>query len=120
MTESGPLIDREYRMPDLIVQDSANTIMYNTAQGVEIFSSDHPYATQSADDLNFNYEAFGASVRTSYKVCPGPHDPSNDNAQGLDGPKTTVIESSAEMALPNAGSGGGDVSGDAASLVRHR
>jgi hypothetical protein len=111
MTESGPLIDRAYRMPDLIVQDSANTIMYNTAQGVEIFSSDHPYATQSADDLNFNYEAFGASVRTSYKVCPGPHDPFNDNAQGPDGgDKTTVIEGAALMALPNAGSDSGDLS----------
>ncbi len=46
MTASGPLVDREYKMPDLIIQDTANTIMVNTPSGVDIWSSDHPHEHQ--------------------------------------------------------------------------
>jgi hypothetical protein len=108
MTGTGPLVDREYRMPDLIVQDTANTVMVNTADGVEIFSSDHPLASASASETMFSYEAFGGSVRTFYGACPGVRDPLDPDKVGPEGPDTTVIVGTAGMVLPNAGSSGGD------------
>lgn len=112
MTQNGPLVNREYRMPDLIIQDSANTVMFNTGERVEIFSSDHPMARPgAANDLSFNYEAFGGSVRTFRGACPGPRDPLDPDKQGPDGPETTVVVGSAGMVIPNAGADGGDLSG---------
>ncbi|MCA9972776.1 MAG: fibronectin type III domain-containing protein, partial [Anaerolineales bacterium] len=111
MTASGPLIDREYRMPDLIVQDTANTIMVNTPGGVDVWSSDHPLAAPAAGGVNFNYEAFEGSVRTYRGPCPGARDPLNPDQQAPPGPETTVIVGSAGMVLPNAGADSGDLSG---------
>lgn len=112
MLNNGPLVDREYSMPDLIVQDSANTVMFNTAQGVEIYSSDHPLSRLAgADDLSFNYEAYSGSVRTFRGLCPGARDPLDPDKQSPDGPMTTVVVGTAGMILPNAGSDSGDVSG---------
>jgi hypothetical protein len=94
MTAGGPFIDRHYRMPDLIIQDSANTVMFNTGSGVDIYSSDHPLAPKDANGVSFSYQAFGANVRTFQGQCP----------IGTAGPQTTVIVGDANMALPNAGS----------------
>ncbi|NJL33209.1 MAG: hypothetical protein HC893_04320 [Chloroflexaceae bacterium] len=105
-----PIIDnvvREYRMPDLIVQDEANMIMINTASGVEIASTDHPKSKLSdADDLSFSYEAFDAGVRTFRGPCPLPRDPLNPDQGGGAGPETTIIQGTAGMSIPNAGSDG--------------
>jgi len=94
MTSSGPVIDCQYRMPDLIIQDSANTVMFNTANGVNIYSSDHPLAAQDANGVSFSYQAYGASVSTYQGPCP----------TSPPGPDTTVIVGNASMALPNLGS----------------
>ena len=107
MTGNGPRIDRNYTMPDLIVQDSANTVMFNTADRLEVFSTDHPMAKvfpqAKADDTTFNYEAFNATVKTFLKPCPGGRDPLNPDQQAPPGPKTTVVEGKATMTLPNLG-----------------
>lgn len=110
MTATGPLIDREYKMPDLIIQDTANTIMINTAGGVDIWSSDHPMSASNVG-VNFNYEAYDGSVRTYRGQCPGPRDPLNPDQQAPPGPITTVVVGTAGMVLPNAGADSGDLSG---------
>ncbi len=110
MTGGGPLVDREYRMPDLIIQDTANTIMFNTPEGVDIWSTDHPLAAPNASGMAFNYEAYDGSVRTFRMPCPGPHDPFNDNTQLPPGPVVTVVKGSAGMVLPNVGADSGDLS----------
>lgn len=92
MTRNGPIVDRQYRMPDLIIQDSASTVMFNTANGVHIYSRDHPSAPSDANGVSFSYQAYGGSVRTYQGPCPG-----------TSGPDTTVIVGNANMALPNLG-----------------
>jgi len=101
-------IDRGYRMPDLIIQDQAGTVMINTPDGVEIYSRDHPESQLRADGYSFSYEAFGATISTSYKACPLPRDPLNPEKK-LDGtePITTVVEGSATLSVPNAESTSG-------------
>ncbi|MCA9982111.1 MAG: hypothetical protein KDD89_14805, partial [Anaerolineales bacterium] len=118
MTNDGPLTDREYKMPDIIIQDSANTVIFNLPTGAEIYSSDHPMSRHvMADDLSFNYETFGASVRTFEGKCPGPRDPLDPNKQGPEGPTTTVVVGTATMSLPNMDSDSGDMSGGAGITV---
>lgn len=118
MTNNGALIQREYKMPDIIIQDSANTVIFNLPSGAEIYSSDHPMSRHvMADDLSFNYETFGASVRTFEGKCPGPRDPLDPNKQGPEGPTTTVVIGTATMSLPNLDSDSGDMSGGAGITV---
>lgn len=118
MRVDGHWVDRQYTMPDLIVQDSEGTILINTEGRLEVFSTDHPLAGEilgadgvlGADDVSFSYEAFDATVRTFYGVCPGPRDPLNPNSPPSDAQatNTTVIVGQASMSLPNAESGTGD------------
>ena len=114
MTATGPNTVREYRMPDLIIQDQAGTVMFNTPQGVEIYSRDHPMSRLglNGDDYSFSYETFGGSVSTYEGECPVARDPlapPGQNTQGGTGPTTTIISGTATMSLPNAESteGGG-------------
>jgi len=106
MTSSGPYTMRDYRMPDLIVQDKAGTVMFNTVQGVEIYSRDHPLSRMgtSGEDYSFSYEAFGASIRTYEGVCPKPRDPLNPipPSSSPPGPAATILVGTATMSLPNA------------------
>ncbi len=92
MTANGPIVDRQYRMPDLIIQDSASTLMFNTPNGVHIYSRDHPNAPINASGVSFSYQAYGGSVRTYQGNCPNTSD------------YTTVIVGNANMTLPNLGS----------------
>ncbi|HUW14294.1 MAG TPA: DNRLRE domain-containing protein, partial [Anaerolineae bacterium] len=106
MTSSEPYIVREYRMPDLIIQDQAGTVMLNTEQGVEIYSRDHPLSRlgTSGSDYSFSYEAFGGSIRTYEGECPKPRDPLNPSPPPSNppGPTTTILVGTATMSLPNA------------------
>ncbi len=102
-------VDRGYRMPDLIIQDQAGTVMINTPQGVEIYSRDHPMSQLREDESHgFSYEAFGATIKTYQGVCPPPRDPLNPE-KILDGTGqiTTVVEGSATLSVPNAESTSG-------------
>jgi hypothetical protein len=122
MLPQGHAVDRQYTMPDLIIQDSAGTIMINTEGRLEVFSTDHPRAGEllrpdgvlGADAVSFSYEAFDATVRTFYGMCPGPRDPLNPNNPPSDAQsiKTTVVVGQASMSLPNAESGTGDDGND--------
>ena len=106
MMATGPNTVREYRMPDLIIQDQAGTVMFNTPQGVEIYSRDHPMSRLglNGDDYSFSYEAFGGSVRTYEGECPKPRDALNPNPppSSPPGPTTTILVGTATMSLPNA------------------
>jgi len=94
MAPSGPVVDRNFHMPDLIIQDTAKTVMFNTASGVRIYSTDHPQAASDASGVSFSYQAYGASVQIKQMACP----------EGTSNDKTTVIIGTATMGLPNMGS----------------
>jgi len=103
-------VDRGYRMPDLIIQDQAGTVMINTPQGVEIYSKDHPMSQLREDESHgFSYEAFGATIKTYQGVCPLPNDPLNPGKVIDDGTDqiTTVVKGSATLSVPNAESTSG-------------
>ena len=102
-------VARGYRMPDLIIQDQAGTVMINTPEGVEIYSKDHPESQLRADDgYSFSYEAFGATIKTYQGVCPSPRDPLNpETILPGTGQITTVVEGSATLSVPNAESTSG-------------
>jgi hypothetical protein len=110
MAPTGPHTVRQYRMPDLIIQDQASTVMINTPQGVEIYSRDHPESRLDTDSggYSFSYEAFGATIRTYQGVCPLPRNPL-DPTKILPGTAqtTTVVEGEATLSLPNAESTSG-------------
>jgi hypothetical protein len=110
MEPAGPHTVRQYRMPDLIIQDQAGTVMINMPQGVEIYSRDHPESRLGLDGggYSFSYEAFGATIRTYQGVCPLPRNPL-DPTEILPGTAktTTVVEGEATMSLPNAESTSG-------------
>ncbi|MFN2241317.1 MAG: hypothetical protein ACK2U2_03450, partial [Anaerolineae bacterium] len=110
MAPIGPQTVRQYRMPDLLIQDQAGTVMINTPQGVEIYSRDHPESRLGLEGggYSFSYEAFGATIRTYYGVCPLPRNPL-DPTEILPGSAqtTTVVEGQATLSLPNAESTSG-------------
>jgi hypothetical protein len=110
MTATNYHMVRQYRMPDLIIQDQAGTVMINTPQGVEIYSRDHPESRLdlNSGDFSFSYEAFGATIRTYLGQCPLPRNPL-DPTKVLPGTAqtTTVVEGEATLSLPNAESTSG-------------
>ncbi|MFQ5613849.1 MAG: hypothetical protein ACE5H9_17145, partial [Anaerolineae bacterium] len=106
MTADGWQIDRKYQMPDLIVQDQANLVMFNSATAVEVFSSDHPMAS-SAQGVGFSFQAYGATVTTYQGACPAAKSP--PDLAGGQVENTTVVKGHGFIALPNIGGGGGDV-----------
>jgi hypothetical protein len=111
----GQVIDRQYDMPDLIVQENAGTVMIQDAGGLSVLSTDHPHAREAATQANstsFSYEAFEAEVKTFKGICPRPRDPLTGQPVGPEGAVTTVVIGEATMSMPNvssesAGNGGG-------------
>ncbi|MGD8598380.1 MAG: hypothetical protein PVJ26_15245, partial [Anaerolineae bacterium] len=113
MTSAGHNRDREYTMPDLIVQDAANLVLVNLPGRLEAFSADHPLAANT-NTTSFSFEAFEATVTTYFGECPRPRDPLNPGQQvGPPAEKKTVIIGQAVMAIPNADAGSGDTTGGA-------
>ena len=107
---AGQVVDRKYRMPDMIIQENAGTITLQDASGVSIFSKDHPKAMpQEENSTSFSYEAFEAEVETFKGPCPPLIDPLTGGTIGSE-ETTTVVLGKAIMSLPNAN---GDTGADA-------
>ena len=90
-----------WKLPDIHLDQSPGTVMMQRAGELAIFSKDHPdEATTSSDSTqNFSFDTWDGSVSVKDQPCdPG-------------GPIVSVVQGSANIALPmmgDDGSGGGD------------
>ncbi len=84
-----------WKMPDVNVNNYAKTVMLSQAGELQVFSTDHPLASQRPNvAANFSFRTFGASVEVTEEPCPGSSNPQ----------KVTVIKGSTKLALPGLGS----------------
>jgi hypothetical protein len=116
LSAGGELVDRQYRMPDMIIQENAGTVMLQDAGGLSVFSKDHPRArqagTQEENSTSFSYETFEAEVKTFKGECPPLIDPLTGDKIGSP-ETTTVVTGRATMSMPNANSEGASGGGGA-------
>jgi hypothetical protein len=86
-----------WELPDIHIVDSAGLMMFNRPGQLQVFSADHPYATDF--DQSFSFDTWGATVSVKEEAC----------TQG--GPVVTVVRGSASIALPSIGDDGSGGSG---------
>lgn len=86
---------RNWKMPDILVTGSAQTVVYSADGQVQVFSTDHPSASDQANtNVGFSYKSFGARVEISDDICPGSSNPQ----------RVQVIKGSSKIKLPGIGS----------------
>jgi hypothetical protein len=86
-----------WELPDIHIEDSAGSMIFSRPGDLQIFSADHPYATNF--DQSFSFDTWGATVSVKEEAC----------TQG--GPVVTVVRGSANIALPSVGDDGSGGSG---------
>ncbi len=63
---------REWRMPDVLINQLPQTVMMSSAGSLQVFSSDHPDSLQKTNTtVGFSFKTFGAKVEIVDDVCPG-------------------------------------------------
>ncbi len=86
-----------WKLPDLHIEETAQTMAVNSPGQLSVFSSDHPRAANSSSvDQSFSYDTYGASVSITLEPCVNPSDP-----------VVTVIKGEASMMMPNVSDEGG-------------
>lgn len=63
--------NRNWRMPDVLVNQLPQTVIYARDGSLQVFSSDHPESVGQAENYGFSFKTFGASVQITEDVCPG-------------------------------------------------
>jgi hypothetical protein len=81
-----------WELPDVHIEDSAGTMMFSRPGDLQIFSVDHPNATEM--EQSFSFDTWGATVSVKEEAC----------TQG--GPIVSVVRGSASIALPSVGDDG--------------
>lgn len=63
---------REWKMPDVMVNQLPNTVMVSSPGSLEVYSTDHPSSIGQANDTyGMSFKTFGAKVELTDGVCPG-------------------------------------------------
>jgi hypothetical protein len=86
-----------WELPDIHIVDSAGSMMLSRPGQLQIFSADHPRATNF--EQAFSFDTWGATVSVKEEAC----------TQG--GPVVTVVRGSANIALPSIGDDGSGSAG---------
>ena len=86
-----------WKLPDLHVENTAQTMAISTPGNLSVFSGDHPRAGVNAQDEEFSFDTWEATVQVAIEPCTD-----EENA-----PDVTVVKGEAMMSMPNVNDGGG-------------
>ena len=63
--------NRQWKMPDILVNQLPNTVMVSSPGNLQVYSSDHPSSIGQANDTyGMSFKTFGAKVELTDGVCP--------------------------------------------------
>jgi hypothetical protein len=89
-----PAPRRNWKMPDVLTNIDANTVMMSSAGVLQVYSTDHPTvnaASANAFAKEFSFGAGEAKVELDFAPCGGV------------GPDVFIVRGSASMSIPNVG-----------------
>jgi hypothetical protein len=89
-----PAPKRNWKMPDVITNIDANTVMMSAAGVLEVYSTDHPTVNPAAANAfakEFSFGAGQATVELDFAPCGGV------------GPEVFIVRGAASMTIPNVG-----------------
>lgn len=82
---------RNWTMPDVHTNVQAGTVIYNTAGNLQVYSVDHPLASQADAPKEYSFDTAAGSVSIRRAPC----------TEG--GPIVTIVEGETQLAMPNIG-----------------
>ncbi|HXF60728.1 MAG TPA: DNRLRE domain-containing protein [Caldilineaceae bacterium] len=63
--------NRQWKMPDVLVNQLPNTVMVSSPGNLQVYSTDHPTSIGATNDTyGFSFKTFGAKVELTNGVCP--------------------------------------------------
>jgi hypothetical protein len=86
--------NRQWKMPDILVNQLPNTVMVSSPGSLQVYSTDHPSSPASTEQANDTYglsfKTFGASVELTDGVCP----------DGSSNQPVSLIKGTTSLSLP--------------------
>jgi len=92
INSSGDKNVQPWELPDVHIEDSAGMMLLSRPGSLQVFSADHPDATEA--EQSFSFDTWGATVSVKEEPCTET------------GPVVTVVRGSASIALPSVGDDG--------------
>lgn len=70
-TDTWAAPNRQWKMPDILVNQLPNTVMVSSPGNMQVYSSDHPSSIgETNDTYGMSFKTFGAKVELTDGVCP--------------------------------------------------